>query len=146
MPKINYGIRENKKGEVRPSMLQAFEANQVRYWGMHKVDSRMLQNYRIRKPRAKVNKSSLLLEIMELKGKITNLKKQIEATKNSSKKEELTAKRKALVDKANALVRQYQELNQEPQIDKALTKASKHKFVPDDSRAAPKKRGRPRKS
>ena len=54
LPKINYGIRELKPGEVRPSMVQAIDAKQVRYWGLYKIDARQIE--RVRNPPKKPRK------------------------------------------------------------------------------------------
>ena len=159
-PKINYGIRELKPGEVRPSMVQAIDAKQVRYWGLYKIDARQIERVRNppkkpRKPKGKNvtedddgkdDRTILLEQITEIKGKVKNLKSKLAASKDPKEKEEIENKLEKLKEEGNILIRKFnksEKRNAAP-VDKALTKASKHKFVNENPQ--PKKRGRPRKN
>ena len=86
MSKINCGIGELKKGERRGTMKECADKGQVRYYGLKKIDSRILNASK------KINKNlksrnQLLKKIMSLKAKILSYKKKIKEEKDSNKKE-----------------------------------------------------------
>lgn len=101
MSKINCGIGELKKGERRGTMKECADKGQVRYYGLKKIDSRIL------KASKKVNKelksrNQLLKKIMSLKAKILGYKKKIKNEDNKNKKE-------ILKNKTRNLLKEYKE-------------------------------------
>src|SRR5689334_3955770 len=102
MSKINYGFMPLKKNERRASMKEAVDAGQVRYWGLYKVDSRLLE---ARTQSKQSKKSNLMEEYSSLKGKFARKKREYEAAKDPDKKEQLYADLKVLADKVNELAR-----------------------------------------
>jgi hypothetical protein len=101
MSKINCGIGELKKGERRGTMKECAEKGQVRYYGLKKIDSRIL------KASKKVNKgmrsrNQLLKKIMSLKARILAYKKKIKEEDNINKKD-------VLKNKTRNLLKEYKE-------------------------------------
>lgn len=101
MSKINCGIGELKKGERRGTMKECADKGQVRYYGLKKIDSRILNASK------KVNKNlksrnQLLKKIMSLKAKILSYKKKIKEEKDTNKKE-------VLKNKTRKIMKEYKE-------------------------------------
>jgi len=100
--KINYGVRPLKKGEVHPTMPQAVAANQVRYFGLHKIDKRLLNTL----SQPKVKRDKLIQERTTLQGKYSRMKKEYDKIKDSNEKEFFKEEKlRPLVDKLNNVIK-----------------------------------------
>lgn len=76
------------KGFKKGSMLECAEKNQVRLYGLNKIDKRTLQKAKAEK---KPPKTKLLTQIGSLSGKMNKLKKDIPYEKDKKKKGQLQA-------------------------------------------------------
>ena len=89
MPKqVVCGIGKVGKNQKLGSMKECAEKKQIRYWGANKVDPKILE---LAKKGSKKGESrkSVILKMMSLRGKLTNLRKQIAAEKDKKEKDKL---------------------------------------------------------
>src|SRR4051812_9834699 len=99
MSNLYFGIEDPPKGKVRGSMIQSAQHKQVRYYGVNKIDPKILTH--VKQPKGKnSDRNKLRLKMTELTVKIKKLKHKFTREKNEKKK-------KALVDEANKLVDEY---------------------------------------
>lgn len=89
------GVGKVPNGKRRGTMQECFEKNQVRYWGVKKVDSRILKELNSSKNLPKT-RGKLMIEFSKITGKIKRLNRQLEEDK---KKKELTKTQKESIDK-----------------------------------------------
>ena len=146
-PKINYDIRKLRKGEVRPSMIEALEANQVRYWGIMKVDSRLAAEYANKHPSivdsminygiSKLREGEVrpsMIEALEVdQVRYWGLKKiDSKLVAEYTRAAEYTQYDKDKKSKKSK--KEKKEKKVPPPIDKALSSAQQTQFVPEDGR------------
>ena len=96
MSKINCGIHKLKKGERRGTMKECAEKGQVRYYGLKKIDSRVLDNVKNSKTKDNSRKA-IVKKMINYKTKIKNYKSKIVNEKNKDKKEKLKNKTRDLM-------------------------------------------------
>lgn len=73
------------KGHRIGSMKECLENKQVRYYGLKKIDSKLVESLNNKKTK----KDELLSEILTMKGKLERIKKNIEISKTASEKKKL---------------------------------------------------------
>ncbi len=84
--KIFCGITQQiPKGYRLGSMKECLEKNQVRYYGLHKIDSKLVKSFIDNK----TPKLELISKMCSLRGKIDRLKKEIDSSKNVNDKKKL---------------------------------------------------------
>jgi len=94
--KIFWGIdplpSDTKRTKFRyPTMPEALEKNKIGYWGLHKVDSRIVNSRKTGTPKElKAKQQEIIIKISGLKGTVTRLTKLIPSEKDSDKKIEMT--------------------------------------------------------
>lgn len=80
-----YGIEEVPKGYRQASMIEAIENKKVNYWGLKKIDNKVLE---INK-KEKVNVNELMVKMAGLRGRLLNLQKQHAVAKTNDEKDKI---------------------------------------------------------
>jgi len=104
------------KGRKRGTMKECAEKNQIRYYGLKKIDSKILDSMKKKKSAANSEKELRALNI-KLTGKVQRLLKDLKREKDTDKKD-------AMKDKARIV---YKELKDVQEKIKKLSKKSKKK-------------------
>jgi len=81
--KIYYKLPPVPKGYRQATMQEAVQAKKVNYWGISKVDNKLLEG------KEKVDKGALMVKIAGLRGKLNRLKREIDASKTNDEKTKL---------------------------------------------------------
>jgi hypothetical protein len=104
--KIYYGVLPLKKNQRHPTMVEAADANQIRYFGLRKIDPLIAHSRREKKSDEKKQKQLLLDKIVKVTTKLQKLQNNIKSLKTKSEvmetKEEidrLDKERKSLLKK-----------------------------------------------
>jgi len=84
--KIYCGINNVPKGSKLGSMKECVESNQIRYWGINKIDPKLLESMKKSK-KASQTRDSVAIKMVGLRGKVNRLTKQIENAKNKTDKD-----------------------------------------------------------
>jgi hypothetical protein len=85
--KIYFGREEIvPEGYRRASMLEALEKNKISYYGVKKIDTKLL-NMNFDKKKNEILKKELILKSAQLRGKLNNFKRQIDYLKGKDEKE-----------------------------------------------------------
>ena len=90
--KIYFGAGPLPDFHRRPTMLEAVSANQVRYWGVNKVDSVTLKQGKVKKTSAKALEKKIQdsqLKFVELSGTIKKLTRSIPTLKDAKEKKKI---------------------------------------------------------
>jgi hypothetical protein len=137
------------KGKKRGSMKECVENGQYSYFGLNKIDKKLLK----KSSSAKKGKRELMkewLKVSGLKGKyvaqLTKLKKQIEVEKNAKKKKELETKKADLLIKYKEIIKQDEKLSKKyakeygpkRQISRKSSKKSSRKSFKKSSKKSSK--------
>lgn len=92
MPKKIYcGIGKVPKNSQLGSMKECAEKGAVRYWGLKKVDPKLIEAMK-RKSSKKESRDKLAIKMVGLRGRVNKLKKDISGTKDKKQKAELEKK------------------------------------------------------
>lgn len=110
--KLYFGIKNVPKGYKRANAQQALENSQVRYWGVNKIDSRLLSQPTTKKKNNKKLRDETVLKVVGLRGRIAKLQKDIEYEKNTSKKKELKAELTKTINELNQTVKILQKFDE----------------------------------
>ena len=110
MSKINCGIGNLKKNQKRGSMKQCSDKGQIRYYGLKKVDKRIIDNLKKDK-KMKISRGDILKKLTVLRVKIKNNKSKIMAEKDKEKKEKLKDKTRKIIDEYNSYKKEYEKLD-----------------------------------
>ncbi|ARF09546.1 hypothetical protein Indivirus_1_169 [Indivirus ILV1] len=87
MSKIYCGSSKVPKGQTLGTMKECVAKNQVRYWGVKKVDSRLLKKESIKKEKStKESRDKAAIKMIGLRGKVQKLTKQVSEEKDKKKK------------------------------------------------------------
>lgn len=100
MSQISCGIGPLRKGQRHGTAEECLNAKQVRLYGKHKVDSKLLASHeasvkakRKAKPKGESTKlpqrDIMMIKIAGIRGRMTKLKRSIEAEKDRTKKKAL---------------------------------------------------------
>lgn len=73
------------KGHRLGSMKECLDLKQVRYYGLKKIDNKLVDSINIKKE----SKSDLMIKMAGLRGKLTKLKRDIESSKNFEEKKKI---------------------------------------------------------
>jgi hypothetical protein len=73
------------KGHRLGSMKECLDSKQVRYYGLKKIDNKLLDTINVKKE----TKSELMIKIAGLMGKLTKLKRDLEASKKTEEKKKI---------------------------------------------------------
>ena len=114
MSDIYCGAKDVPKGKKRGSMKQCVEKGQISYFGIHKIDSKLLQNQSNSK-KEKKDAMKTLMKLAEQKGtlsaKLNKLKKAIEAERDSKKLKVFEKQKEELQIKFKEVVKLFNEAN-----------------------------------
>ena len=121
MSKINCGIHKLKKGERRGTMKECAEKGQVRYYGLKKIDSRMLESVKKSKT-INTSRNAVVKKMLNLKNKIKNNKKKIMEEKNKDIKEKLKNKTRDLMKEYQKYKKIFDKLEQDKKKYKVIKK------------------------
>lgn len=88
MSDIYCSIGKIPTGKKLGSMKECADLGQIRYYGLKKVDPKLLENIRLSKTK-KESKKNLRLKLIGLRGRVKKIKSQIEFEKDKNKKAEL---------------------------------------------------------
>ena len=102
--KVYFGVAKLPKGFRHPTMKEAVDASQVRYYGLHKIDNRLIAA-NTKKPKGP-SRDKLGNEMIKLRGRVKNLGSKANLEKDPVKKAEFAAqleKAKADLDKVKQL-------------------------------------------
>lgn len=94
------GIKDPPAGRKRGSMKECAEKGKVMYYGLKKIDTKILQAVKDSK-KTRPSKSKIIEKISTIKGKINKLKKKLDAEKDKKKKEDIKKEANALVAEHN---------------------------------------------
>jgi len=84
--KIYCGIKNVPKGYKLGTMQECLEKNQVRYWGLNKIDPKLLESTKKSK-KSTLTRDSVAIKMVGLRGKVSRLTKQFENAKNKTDKD-----------------------------------------------------------
>lgn len=90
------GVNNVPKGKHRGSMKECAEKGEIRYYGIKKVDKRLIEGVKAKKYK-KLNKPQMYAKRGELTGKIKALKDKIKSEKDDIKKDKLKEEGKRLL-------------------------------------------------
>jgi hypothetical protein len=83
--KVFCGITQPPKGHKIGSMKECLEKKQVRYYGIKKIDSRLVDSVNDNK----ASKLEIISKMASLRGRLDRLKKDVETTKNTNDKKKM---------------------------------------------------------
>ena len=101
--KVYFGVGKLPKGHRHPTMKEAVDNSQVRYYGLHKIDNRLIAKEKKAKG---PSRDKLGNEMIKLRGRVKNLTSKANLEKDPVKKAEfasLLGKAKADLDKVKQL-------------------------------------------
>jgi hypothetical protein len=114
MSDIYCGARDVPKGKKLGSMKQCVEKGQISYYGVKKVDSKLLEKHMGSK-KEKKDAMKTLMKLAEQKGtltaKLNKLKKAIDAEKDNKKLKALEKQKSELLTKLKDVVKLFNEAN-----------------------------------
>ena len=88
--KIFCGAGKVPKGQTRGTMKQCVDKNQIRYWGVKKVDPKLLESRGKKKSKgSKLTRDKVAIKMVGLKGKVTKLTKQLAEEKDKKKQDQI---------------------------------------------------------
>lgn len=153
MSNIYCGARDPPKGKRLGSMKECAEKGQISYYGVKKVDSRLLEA--MRKPKKKSKAKFTVKEFEkvgeergQLQAKVRKMEKQIEVERSSKKKKELQAEHAKLKKKLIDVVKRFDEINKslKRMTGRKLSRSSKSKKSATSKRSKRSKRSTKRSS
>jgi len=110
--KVYCGASDLPKNTHRGSMKECAEKKQIRYYGVKKIDDETLKKY-INKTskRVTVTKHSVMLKIVQMRGRIRKLTRNLNDAKTAKEKKDLKDKLKKTVEELNKNIKIYKELD-----------------------------------
>ena len=140
MSNVFCGIGKLPKGKKLGSMKDCVEHGQVRYYGLKKIDERLIESMS-KKGSKKLNSSStdlktqiqkLTIDLISIRGKIKNIEKKIIKEKDDKKKKQLEKDIKTLSEKSKKIRSDIDKLekqhtSKQKRLTKRLTKKSTKK-------------------
>jgi len=114
MSDIYCGVRDVPKKKKRGSMKQCVEKGQISYYGVKKVDSKLLEKH-LNSKKEKKDATKVLMKMAEQKGtltaKLSKLKKAIDAEKDKKKLKAYETQKTELLAKLKDVVKLFNEAN-----------------------------------
>ena len=113
MPKqVVCGIGKVGKNQKLGSMKECAEKKQIRYWGVNKVDPKILELAKKGSKRGESRKS-IILKMVGLRGKLTKLRKEIAATKDKKEKDKLEKKKAKFEAELEVVAKKFEKIEKE---------------------------------
>jgi hypothetical protein len=120
------GTGKIPKNSKRGSMIECAKKGQVRYYGLKKIDSRIIENVaKLRKK--KVSKEQVREKVFILKARVKKMIKNIKAEKDQDTKDKMKVEAKKVVvqlNEANAVLKQLKKASRYRKQQRALQKQS----------------------
>lgn len=115
MSKIYCSIGKVPKGKRLGSMKECIQANQIRYYGVKKIDPKLLKSSMgstgsTGSKKKGDRRTQVILEISKLKGKMKKIQNDMAATKKDADKEKLKKDYNKLVEVYNKLAKEFAEI------------------------------------
>lgn len=123
MSGIYCGIGKIPKKSRLGSMKECAEKKQIRYYGLKKVDSRLVEIAKGTKKDVS-GRTFLMNEITKHKGIIKRLKGKVLATKDKNAKEEVKKEIAGVIDKLNKLVKKFNALENQKRSSRRSSRSS----------------------
>jgi hypothetical protein len=83
------GINKVKKGHRIGTLRECAENNQIRYYGIKKIDSKLLKASKSKRSTSSLSRDQLAIKMVGLRGKISKLNKMIDAERNNAERNKL---------------------------------------------------------
>jgi len=113
MPKqVVCGIGKVGKNQKLGSMKECAEKKQIRYWGVNKVDPKILELAKKGSKRGESRKS-IILKMVGLRGKLTKLRKEIAATKDKKEKDKLEKEKAKFEAELEVVAKKFEKIEKE---------------------------------
>ena len=129
---IYCGINPLKPNQRHPSMAEAVHMNQVRYYGLHQIDSRAIQHNKSIPRSAKVKtRDQLALAELRLHEKIKALRRNLSNEEIPSKKKRIETSIKNMIKKHDEINNLYSIANKEREANKQKNKVLKEVSKPE---------------
>lgn len=125
MADIYCGIDKVPAKKRLGSMKECAEKKQVKYYGIKKIDSKLLAS--VKKPSKKPAKTreSVYLQFIDVKGKCKKLKNKIDKEKDKDEKKKMEKELNKLMIKLKAKAEEFKEIDEQTKKEKAKAKKSK---------------------
>ena len=111
--KIYCGIGQIPKGARLGSMKECADRNQIRYYGIKKIDPKLVEA--IQKSKEPSDRDQIFKDITKYKGKIKRIKDKIAGTKDKTVKNKLQKELEKIVEDTNKLIKQFNEIEKRRQ-------------------------------
>lgn len=127
--KIYCGIEALPKGKIRGSMKECIEKNQVRYWGLKKIDSRLISSMSTSK-NVPSTRRKLIEKAVVIDAKIKNLIKKLKFSKNmtDSEKEKINNDMKKFKEQRKKLKDELKKKENDKEKSKSKTQKGGNKM------------------
>jgi len=113
MPKqVVCGIGKVGKNQKLGSMKECAEKKQIRYWGVNKVDPKILELAK-KGSRKGDTRLSVLKQMMGLRGKISKIQKQLKTEKDKKEKDKLEKEKAKFEAELNVVVKKFDKIEKE---------------------------------
>lgn len=136
MSNIYCGVGQIPKGKRLGSMKECAELKQIRYYGIKKIDSRLLDI--VRSSKKKESRSSLLKKLVSYRAKIKVLTKKISETNDKKEKDKIIKDIKIFKEELNKISSQLKSMGRVQK--KSSSKKSLKRLSKKSSRRSSKKR------
>lgn len=146
------GIGNIPKGKKRGSMKECVEANQIRYYGLKKVDQKLIDSINSKKKIDNAGTKSattqfrkLTVELLGLRGKVKNVKGKMQAAKDKKTKDECLKELDQIEKQKNKIKLDIQNV-QKKMGSKKQSRLSRSSSKKTKSRKSRSRKSRSRKS
>ena len=124
---IYCGSKKVPKNKRIGSMIECAEKGQVSYWGLKKIDTRIMENIKTKK---KVSLDKSRTNKIKLDTRLKKMVKDLESTKDKEKKQSLKKdieKTKTELEKATKIYKEAFKLSEEKKASKKIVKKTSKK-------------------
>lgn len=118
MPKqVVCGIGKIQKNQRLGSMKECADKKQIRYWGVNKVDPKILERARTGSNRGET-RLSVLKQMMSLRGKLSRNQKLIKAEKDKKELDKLNKEKEKLEAELSVVAKKFAKFEKEREKNK----------------------------
>lgn len=112
---IYYGVNELKKGQKRPTLKQATEKKQLRYYGVKKVTKEQIEKAKMPSESAKLKKEldKLDRDLIMARGELNKLKREEFRDTFGDQKKSVSKEEEALQKKIKGIIDKRKEIKEE---------------------------------
>ena len=137
MSKIYCGIGQIPKGSRLGSMKECADKNQVKYYGIKKIDPKLVET--IRGASKTSDRDRIFKELSKNKGKVKRLRDKITGTKDKLVKDKLQKELEKLVEEVNNLTKQFNDIDKRGQrrsLEYDINERDETVSIPRESRGS----------